>query len=125
MHHLDPHERPPDSIRSVYKKYQKIKLEALNNDPDIVHLAGDDASAPAANTKVHLIKEYAAKDLTATFYAFAGQDAQLGHMSIPTSVPVYEHDDMPGREYLHFKFHLDSGAIYMPVFFPVSSPDRR
>ncbi|ENH99190.1 hypothetical protein COCC4DRAFT_66729 [Bipolaris maydis ATCC 48331] len=96
MHDLDPHERPPDGIRNVYKKYQKMKLDALNNDPDIVDLASHDASASTTNTKVHVVKEYATKDLTAIFQAFAGQGVALDDMTIPDSVPVYEHDDMPG-----------------------------
>ena len=111
MHDLDPHERPPDGIRNVYKKYQKMKLNALNNDPDIIDLASHDASASTTSTKVHVVKEYATKDLTAIFQAFAGQDVALDVITIPDSVPVYEHDDMPGREHLHLTLCLLSLAI--------------
>ena len=102
MHHLDPHERPPDSIRSVYKKYQKMKLDVLNKDQDIVDLSSDDALTSDASSTVRLVKEYAANDLTAIFRAFPGPDVYLQDMDIPASVPVYEHRDMPGRGSLTF-----------------------
>lgn len=98
MHHLDPHERPPDGIRNVYKKYQKMKLDALNHDQDIIDLSGEDAVGTATNSKIHLVKEYSAKDLDPVFRNFAGQDVNLEDMGIPASVPVFEHSDMPGRE---------------------------
>jgi hypothetical protein len=33
---LDPHQRPPDSIRSLFKKYQKYKENDLHVDPDVI-----------------------------------------------------------------------------------------
>lgn len=33
---LDAHDRPPESIKSVYKKYQKLTLEAIQSDPLIL-----------------------------------------------------------------------------------------
>jgi hypothetical protein len=95
MHHLDPHERPPTCIRDVYKKYQKIKLKELDQDQDIINLSSD-ASA-SSNSKVHVVRKYAAQDLTATFRAFAGEDETIEDLDLPVSIPVYEHDDMPGK----------------------------
>ncbi|KAF5854186.1 hypothetical protein GGP41_006948 [Bipolaris sorokiniana] len=113
MHDLDPHERPPDGIRNVYKKYQKMKLNALNNDPDIIDLASHDASASTTSTKVHVVKEYATKDLTAIFQAFAGQDVALDVITIPDSVPVYEHDDMPGLHIIPSLFPAEIQSILL------------
>ncbi len=33
---LDAHDRPPESIKSVYKIYQKLSLEAVQSDPTIL-----------------------------------------------------------------------------------------
>ena len=98
MHHLDPHERPPDGIRNVYKKYQKMRLDDLNRDQDIIDLSGENASGAVNNHKIHLVKEYSAKELDPIFRAFAGQDVSLQDMDIPVSVPVFEHSDLPGRK---------------------------
>jgi hypothetical protein len=96
MHHLDPHERPPDGIRNVYKKYQKMKLNDLDLDGDIIDLSND-ASASSSG-RVRVVREYTAEDLTAIFQAFAGEDGvELQDTDIPRSIPVYEHEDMPGR----------------------------
>ncbi|KNG47879.1 oxidoreductase domain-containing protein [Stemphylium lycopersici] len=96
MHHLDPHERPPDSIRNVYKKYQKMKLNDLSKDQDIIDLSS--SMSASSNSKMRVVREYAVEELTATFRAFAGEGAaaDLGDMHIPASIPVYEHEDMPG-----------------------------
>ncbi|KAG9187160.1 hypothetical protein G6011_05031 [Alternaria panax] len=95
MHHLDPHERPPDSIRNVYKKYQRMKLTDVDLDADIIDLSSD-ASA-SSSSRVRVVKEYTAEDLTAIFWSFAGEDgAELQDTHLPKSTPVYEHADMPG-----------------------------
>jgi alkylated DNA repair protein alkB family protein 1 len=98
MHRLDPHERPPMSIRNVYKKYQKMKLKELDQDQEIVDLSSD-ASA-ASSSRVRVVREYAAENLTAAFRAFAGDDADLRGLDMSAAIPVYEHEDMPGKVFL-------------------------
>lgn len=95
MHHqLDPHERPPDGIRAVYKKYQKMKRHELDQDDDMIDVPLDKDSPAAVDRKLRLVQEYAAIDLTATFRAFGGQAAPTTVSS--RVVAVYEHTDMPG-----------------------------
>jgi hypothetical protein len=94
MHHLDPHQRPPDSIRNVYKKYQKMKLKELDQDQVIIDLSSN--AAASANSKVRVVRQYAYQDLAAAFSTFADDDAKLHQLDMPTSIPVYEHEDMPG-----------------------------
>ncbi|KAF9697893.1 hypothetical protein EKO04_004271 [Ascochyta lentis] len=93
MQHLDPHQRPPDSIKHVYKKYQKMKLKDLDKDPDIVDLPND--TPTSAKGKVRMVEEWTGEDLTAAFRAFSGQDTQT-YAALPSRIPVYEHADMPG-----------------------------
>ncbi|KAF1829657.1 hypothetical protein BDW02DRAFT_509420 [Decorospora gaudefroyi] len=94
MEHLDPHQRPPDSIRNVYKKYQKKKWKELGQDEDIVDLTNPKSAS--SNNKVHVVNEYTAEELATTFRAFAGKDDDLEHVDLPTSILVYEHEDLPG-----------------------------
>jgi alkylated DNA repair protein alkB family protein 1 len=96
MQHLDPHERPPDGIRNVYKKYQKMKPKELEKDEDIVDLANDDAALPE---KVRIVRELDIKTLSSAFRAFAGTetDDKLFDQLPTAPIAVYEHDDMPGN----------------------------
>ena len=91
---MDPHQRPPDSIKDVYKKYQKMKSKGLDQDPDIVDLPT--SLHTSAKDKVRIVEEWSGNDLTAAFRAFSGQDEQT-YAELPARIPVYEHADMPGR----------------------------
>lgn len=94
MDHPDPHQRPPNGIRDVYKKYQKMKPKDLDQDPDIIDLSKN--TPTSAKGKVRIVDEWSSEDLTAAFRAFSGQDSQL-YAELPPRIPVYEHADMPGK----------------------------
>ncbi|CAO2658319.1 Nn.00g060420.m01.CDS01 [Neocucurbitaria sp. VM-36] len=91
MQHLDPHERPPHGIRDVYKKYQKMKIKELDQDPDIIDLSSDGSGLPG--NKIRVVKEWTRENLTSTFRTFAGHN---GEFDLPPIIPVYEHEDIPG-----------------------------
>ncbi|KAJ4407884.1 hypothetical protein N0V91_003549 [Didymella pomorum] len=90
---MDPHQRPPDSVKDVYKKYQKIKPKDLDQALDIVDLP--DSIHTSAKDKVRIVGEWSGHDLTVAFRAFSGQDGQT-YADLPLRIPVYEHADMPG-----------------------------
>ena len=94
MEHLDPHQRPPDEIKLVYKQYQKMKPKELDHDADIVDLPHS-LSAPAKE-QVRVVEEWNGHDLVAAFQAFSGQDEQK-YPAMPVRIPVYEHVNMPGK----------------------------
>jgi alkylated DNA repair protein alkB family protein 1 len=96
MQHLDPHERPPDGIRNVYKKYQKMKLQHLENDRHIVYLTRRMDTLP---DKVRIVRELNAEDLSEAFRGFAGSN-EPQHQGTTSSIAVYEHEDMPGNTLL-------------------------
>ena len=130
MHNLDPHERPPINVRNVYKKYQRMKLKELDRDQDIIDLSSD--TSASSNRKVHVVKEYAAEDLTATFLAFAGKDENIEDLDLPASMPVYEHEDMPGKTVslvtpipLCVVIFIYSDCLDITTFHFQSSPDGR
>jgi alkylated DNA repair protein alkB family protein 1 len=91
MESLDPHQRPPDSIRRVYKRYQKMRLQDLDADPAIVHLSGHLVADP--HSKLRIIREIDADRLTSSFQAFVGNKIKLEATS---RAAVFEHKDMSG-----------------------------
>lgn len=85
---LDPHQRPPDGIRAVYKKYQKMRLPELSRDTEIVTTEGR-----ISNSKITVVKTLDSGMLKSTFQEYLG-GTYTGYPDSP--VPVYEHADMPG-----------------------------
>ncbi|PVH95151.1 hypothetical protein DM02DRAFT_537962 [Periconia macrospinosa] len=81
MTNLDPHERPPDGIRAVYKKYQKMKSYQLALDPDIVDLPGQ--SLPNRDPKIRVVKELDPGSLQCTNI----KTCQVGLHIIPSLLP--------------------------------------
>jgi hypothetical protein len=94
MAHLDPHERPPDGIRNIYKQYQKMKLGDLELDSSIIDLS---SHVPASlHSGVRVVAEWRREDVTAAFRAFSGEEARDLDGAATSLVSVYEHEDMPG-----------------------------
>ncbi|KAF2870170.1 hypothetical protein BDV95DRAFT_629423 [Massariosphaeria phaeospora] len=91
MQSLDPHQRPPEAIRNVYKKYQKMRLKDIDQDLELIDLDGDLSAAKKAH--VSMLREIDVERLATAFRAFAGQNLQSMH-----SVPVYEIEDIPGLQ---------------------------
>lgn len=91
MDSFDPYQRPPDAIRNVYKKYQKMKPVDVDKDTGIVDPERDILGNE--NVKVKVVREIDLEGLQRTFQGFA--DANVDIPGSPVS--VYEHSDMPGR----------------------------
>lgn len=94
MSALDPHERPPELVRNVYKKYQRMKSADLDNDTAILHLEPLLARGVDPHGKLRIVDEWDSHHLTAACHRFGGDQAPSPQTS---PLPVYEHDDMPGR----------------------------
>jgi alkylated DNA repair protein alkB family protein 1 len=95
MENFDPHQRPPDGIRNVYKKYQKMKLQDLKTDSNILDLS---SGVPVGlESKIRVVKYVDADQLTTSFRAFAGGDYDGNSSPVTENIAVYEHGDMPGR----------------------------
>ena len=94
MDHMDPYQRPPEGIKHVYKRYQKMKPKDLDQDLDIVDLPNSPHTS--AKDQVRIVEEWSSRDLTAAFRAFGGQDEET-YAALPARIPVYEHVSMPGK----------------------------
>jgi hypothetical protein len=92
MDPLDPFERPPEGIRNVYKKYQKMKVEDLEKDTDIIDIESDASKFRDGHTRT--VKILQQDNLRSAFEKYI----EPGALETPiTPRPVYEHIDMPGR----------------------------
>ncbi|OMP86621.1 Alpha-ketoglutarate-dependent dioxygenase abh1 [Diplodia seriata] len=90
---LDAHERPPEHIRNVYKKFQKLRGDALDSDPELLDLRHS-----TAVDQLHVVRSIAPADLRAAFQDFVATTAGSNSFALlDTPLPVYEHGHMPGR----------------------------
>jgi alkylated DNA repair protein alkB family protein 1 len=121
MQSLDPYQRPPTSIRDVYKKYQRMKPQHLDEDTDIVHIERDldldpefaHHSTRVQKGRVSVVGEIESNQLTATFRSFAGN--YTSDERPISSVRVYEHEHMPGKTLFHVHFAIVVYGHYIPT----------
>lgn len=93
---LDAHERPPQDIRNIYKKYQKMKKEHLALDQDII-----DIPSGAQSDTLREVWRFNFGQLRPTFDAFNGSSNfpnSLDAGNLPDTIPVYEHPHIPGKD---------------------------
>ncbi|OCK84658.1 hypothetical protein K432DRAFT_107599 [Lepidopterella palustris CBS 459.81] len=89
---LDPYEKPPDHIRNVYKKYQKMKLKDLDQDVDIIDFAR--GLSDGQKESLTVIRELEFDQLVPVLKAFEGPESAPRIMDSP--IHIYEHLDLPG-----------------------------
>ncbi|KAL9087533.1 MAG: hypothetical protein Q9165_006644 [Trypethelium subeluteriae] len=95
LHGLSVFDRPPEALRELYKKYQKLKGLALDDDVEILDpargLTGDQKQ------KVSVSRWQDQKYLAKASSAFADLFATVSQQhSDEVCNLVYEHEDMPG-----------------------------
>jgi alkylated DNA repair protein alkB family protein 1 len=119
MQQLDPHQRPPDTVRSLYKKVQKTKAQELPCDGHVIDLA--DTCRNALPKGVRVLREIETASLADAFCAFAGPDAgvDLQHHGPNSNIAVFEHHDMPGKMLRQLAIYTNLGAISMILPTPV------
>lgn len=86
---LDPHARPPEQIKDLYKRYQKLKGNALPKDVDLVDLQRDHACLVN-------IGEISVNEQEQTFEAFIKEEPMV-MKSTTFPRPIYGHEAMPGN----------------------------
>lgn len=90
---LSPYDRPPASIRTTYKFYQKLTPEALKTNPQII----DFQSSPQ-DLQHHRLKQISA--ISCDFINCKSAEFDSGFLkekhATDDDVLVYEHADLPG-----------------------------
>lgn len=96
---LDPHERPPEIIRLVNKKYQRLSLAEIDSDRSIIDpqsLALDDLPSG-----IRLTKCMSREDFQLAFDQFTQGDS--GRDQIPVeNIPIFTHQLVSGQHLLGF-----------------------
>jgi len=105
---LDPHARPPEKIKDLYKRYHKLKGNALLKDADLLDLQRDHASLTN-------IGELSADELEKTYIAFNHGDLLLLKDTIHP-LPIYTHEAMPGNTIELILLTLQFLYLYLSTF---------
>jgi hypothetical protein len=96
---LHAHDRPPNSIRTIYKKYQRLDTSEVDNDPDIIDLAKLDPDNPPASIK--LWGSTSSKDLRLAFDEFVKETDSPGEeresAGLIEDIPVFKHELVSGQ----------------------------
>lgn len=104
---IDAHDRPPDIIRQCYKKYTRLPLSEVDNDPGIIDLQKVDPESESQSqfpAGLTLSQYMSSQDLRLAFDAFiqgdhSGQSVQCDtHAPLAENVPVYTHDAISGQQ---------------------------
>lgn len=92
-HHLNPYERPPESIRNVYKKFQKMYLNNLARDHEILDF--ENATTAQESGKVSVKEALDHDDPNNHFQMFAGN--RTASLTADREVSMYECRELPGK----------------------------
>jgi hypothetical protein len=87
-HHLDPHARPPEKIKDLYKRYQKLKGNALLQDAELLDLQRDQASLVR-------VGDISIDELEKAFTAFDHGKSLISRADLHP-IPIFTHEAMPG-----------------------------
>ena len=92
---LDPHHKPPEAIKSIYKYYEKLSPKAIDIDPGIVdfwHGLND-----TQQTKISRIGVVTGHTLQSSYLRVHNQKAPMPEASTDAPIPIYEHKGLPGE----------------------------
>jgi hypothetical protein len=105
---LDPHAKPPEALKTFYKRYQKLKSKDIEYDADLI-----DFEQPEQCSGLRLVHEvnYRIARATGTGELEKHDDGNLVSEFLNESsrlVKVYEHDDVPGKALLTSFSYFDA-----------------
>ena len=87
--HLDAHAKPPDSIRQIYKHFQKLNARAVDQDDGIIDTHSLHENHPHVSP-TSLLQLPA--NIRETFTDFAGD-----HVAVTEEAKVYSVNAIPGK----------------------------
>ena len=99
---LDPHQKPPEAIKSVYKYHEKLAPKAINIDPDIVDFAR--GLNDVQQTKINRVGVLTGYTWQTSYSRFHNQKSPTPGASNDVPIPVYEHEGLPGES----SYNLDT-----------------
>ena len=91
---LNPHDRPPQFIKSVYKRYQRLTLEAIQSDPMILDFR--QSLSDEQQCSVRKIDNVPQSLINAACSHLGIAEVHKG-VQLSMHVPVYETEAVPGE----------------------------
>jgi len=88
MANLDAHAKPPEAIRLLYKRHQKLPVQDINTDPEVFDFQHQ-SFAGCTESSLDL-----SEDIQQVFSRFLGE--QVGSEVHMTQSRAYEHPRVPG-----------------------------
>lgn len=92
---LDPHEKPPDALRSFYKTYQKLKPDDLASNSMIIDLKSIDMSHLPHG--LHVVDRLPAQTVQNAFHQFLSTPPSSEIIDTQSAYPIFGHDALPGQ----------------------------
>lgn len=90
----DTRQRPPESIRTLYKTYQRASPATLDYDPEILDI--NRGIGPEQKVRLQLVDHVRHDDVRTACATFGGHGSgRLNMLSL--DIPVYESNDVPGE----------------------------
>jgi hypothetical protein len=87
---LDAHEAPPLGLKELYKRYQKLKLEDLDFDLEVL-----DFNKACLGGDMEVLKPIPSPHLESIFSRFVQEDSNSS--SVTQDALVYGHKKLPGK----------------------------
>lgn len=94
---LDPHARPPEKIKGLYKRYQKLKGDALFRDMALLDLQRDHATLVR-------VGQVSVDEQEEAFKTFSRGEQEASKTPCHP-LPIYAHEAMPGNTFLAATHH--------------------
>lgn len=93
LHLLNPHQKPPESIKAIYKHFQKLSIDAIRDDFNLLDfqrgLNGEQSK------KCRKVEKILGQNVKAACLSFKLKRKQ--ELGPCLDVPVFEHEDAPGE----------------------------
>lgn len=102
---LNAHDRPPEKVRDVYKKYQKIKLPEIDHDEDIIDLEKLDVDNLPSPFAISGFLD--SKELRLVFDEFVGRTGNTSTTRdhnggvLIENIPILTHKKVSGKSVLN------------------------
>ena len=94
INNLDAHDRPPSPIKSVYKRYQKLTLEAIQSDPTLLDFR--QGLTNEQQCKIRKVDSVPSSLIKAACSCLGPTEAHTDAAS-NVDLPVYESEAVPGE----------------------------
>lgn len=113
-HCLDPHRRPPFSIKALYKRYQRASFAAIDSDQGILDLRHLDREDSGRQSRELRIVDHIRSEILETACASFGSHG-IGKFHLQNEdLPCYESQTVPGKycmAYLLLHFLTGQGFL--------------